>query len=91
MVLKRILQGIENIEVVEAEDRWKTWRKSLDGGFRPGLSFLDINMPRMSGLELLKKIRRDSRLAELKVCFCSAVRDRKIIVRVACTISITMS
>ena len=48
MVLKRILQGIENIEVVEAEDGWKTW-EILDGGFRPGLSFLDINMPRMSG------------------------------------------
>jgi two-component system chemotaxis response regulator CheY len=82
IVLKRVLQGLGNIEVAEAEDGLKAL-EILDGGLRPGLSFLDINMPRMNGVDLLKRIRGDSRMAGLKVCFCSAVRDRKIILRAA--------
>jgi CheY-like chemotaxis protein len=34
---------------------------------RPDLMLLDINMPRMNGIELLREIRRDPVLAELKV------------------------
>jgi len=82
MVLKGILEGIGDVQVIEAEDGLKAW-EILDGGLLPGLCFLDINMPRMNGLELLKRIRGDKRMAGLKVCFCSAVRDRQIIVQAA--------
>ena len=81
-VLRRILETMEGLEIYEAEDGVKAW-EMLNGGLMPHLCFLDFNMPRMSGLELLKRIRNDTRSAPLKVCFCSAVRDRDLIVQAA--------
>ncbi len=81
-VLRRILETLEGLELYEAEDGVKAW-EMLQGGPLPDLCFLDFNMPRLNGLELLKRIRNDPRLAPLKVCFCTAVRDRHLIVQAA--------
>lgn len=82
LLLRRILETIGDVEVIEAEDGQSAW-ELLDGGLVPDLSFLDINMPRLGGLELLERIRKDKRLAFIKVCFCSAVRDRRSVIRAA--------
>lgn len=81
-VLRRILATMEDVELYEAEDGLKAW-EMLQAGLRPELCFLDFNMPRMNGLELLKRMRNDPRFVAVKVCFCSAVRDRQIIMQAA--------
>jgi two-component system, chemotaxis family, chemotaxis protein CheY len=81
-VLRRILEAVDDFEIYEAEDGQKAW-EMLDDGLVPQLCFLDLNMPRMNGVELLKRIRKDKRFASLHTCFCSAVRDRQLIVQAA--------
>ena len=77
-VLRRILETMDSLEIYEAEDGLKAW-EMLNGGLLPQLCFLDFNMPRMNGMDLLRRIRADHRFTGLRVCFCSAVRDRQII------------
>ena len=43
----------------------------------PSLIILDINMPRMNGLELLKAIREDARLRHLIVFVLTTSNDEK--------------
>ena len=54
--------------VIVARDGLEAW-ELLDGndGARPSMIVLDINMPRMNGLELLRRIRDDARLATTPV------------------------
>ena len=54
--------GIQAIEVAERE--------------QPTIVFLDVDMPRMDGIELLKLIRNDSRLKSLPVIIVS-YKDRE--------------
>jgi CheY-like chemotaxis protein len=44
---------------------------------RPNLVILDINMPRMNGLELLRKIREDSKLHDTIVFVLTTSNDEK--------------
>lgn len=83
LVLRHILTKAGGVEISEAYDGVEAWGM-LENGLRPDLCFLDINMPRMDGLELLRNIRADPRKAGLKVCFCSAIRDRSLVSQ-ACT------
>lgn len=49
-----------------------------DGGIStPSLVILDINMPRMTGLELLTKIRKDTNLRHLIVFVLTTSNDEK--------------
>lgn len=51
----------------------------LCDGFRPQLCIFDVRMPKVSGLELLQRMRRDGALKELHVTVTSATRDRDTI------------
>lgn len=55
-------------EVTVARDGVEAW-ELLQGesGLRPGIIVLDINMPRMNGLELLRRIREHDRLQDVPV------------------------
>jgi CheY-like chemotaxis protein len=44
---------------------------------RPGLIFLDINMPRKNGLEALKEIKAHPKLCEIPVIMLTVSRDKK--------------
>src|ERR1700679_1073346 len=45
------------------------------GGVPPDLVLLDVMMPGMNGIEVLKRIRTDSRTADLPVVMLSALDD----------------
>jgi len=79
VILRRMIESLGEVEVSEAEDGVDAWTK-LEAGPVPELVLLDINMPRLNGVDLLKRIRKDTRFSPLKVCFCSAVRDRQTVV-----------
>ena len=44
---------------------------------RPDVALIDINMPKMNGLELLAALRRDQRWKDLK-CFIITTSDEKV-------------
>jgi two-component system chemotaxis response regulator CheY len=81
-VLRRMIEALGDHEIHEAEDGLRAWEK-LDAGLVPDLCFLDFNMPRMNGVELLRRIRVDSRWGKMRVCFCSVVRDRNLVFQAA--------
>ena len=58
---------------------WEYLQNCLQAGGRdlPSLAILDINMPRMNGLELLTKIRADKNLRHLIVFVLTTSNDEK--------------
>lgn len=69
-VIRRILRdmGLEN--VVEADNGKKAWELLCQGQF--DIVICDWNMPRMSGLDLLEKIRSAEELAEMPFMMVTA-------------------
>ena len=58
------------IKLVQAADGIETL-KILSAGVLPDLIFLDINMPKLNGVDTLKEIRKNSRLNDTKVIMYS--------------------
>jgi CheY-like chemotaxis protein len=52
---------------------------SGDPDFVPGHIFLDVNMPRMNGLECLEKIRQLGHLSDTKIIMYSTSADPRVI------------
>jgi len=69
-------------QVLEAPDG-KTALEILRSGNRPNLCFIDLNMPEMDGIALLREIRGDPELRDLRVVVTSGVRERDKIVALA--------
>jgi two-component system chemotaxis response regulator CheY len=76
-VIRRILRdmGLEN--VVEADNGKKAWDLLRTGRF--DIVICDWNMPRMSGLDLLEKIRSADDLAELPFMMVTAEGKKNFI------------
>lgn len=80
--LREILQAEPDWEVIEAPDGQSALDLLCDG-LRPHLCIFDMHMPKLDGLELLQRIRRDLALRELHVVIASATRDRDTVVALA--------
>jgi two-component system chemotaxis response regulator CheY len=76
MVLMHLVDGAlgGRCVVLEAEDGEDAWSK-LDAGDPPAMVFCDLRMPRLSGLELLARIKADARFAALPFVLASAAGD----------------
>ena len=74
--------GFKN--VVEAGDGEKAWEIIKDTA-EGAVEFLivDAELPKISGLELVKKIRSDAEVSKLKILFVMDEADQKLVVEAA--------
>jgi CheY-like chemotaxis protein len=72
----------ERLEVLEAGDGQEAW-SMLDAGLVPDLMLLDVLMPGIGGLDLLRQMRLDPRFKRVPVIICTAVGDRETVLRAA--------
>ncbi len=82
MLMRRLLHNVLGYEVFEATDGLNAWQV-LDSGMEVDLCILDIWMPGMNGLELISKMRSDSRFKSQKVILCSLENGRNAVVQAA--------
>ena len=73
-LLRQIVSQEQGVDIVEAEDGLDAWGQ-LDAGAGADLCLLDVMMPRMDGIQLLRRLRQDDRFKRLKVIICSVVKD----------------
>ncbi len=80
-IIKNLLRELGFNNVVEADDGATAWPVLQSGG----IDFLvtDWNMPQMTGLELLKKVRGDEKLKTLPVLLVTAEAKREQIIEAA--------
>lgn len=80
MALADLLAGYEMFDLVEADDGEAAWTL-LDDGLTPVICFCDVRMPRMSGLELLQKIKAHPGGAALPFVLVSSASDRDTVLQ----------
>jgi two-component system, chemotaxis family, chemotaxis protein CheY len=80
-IIRNLLQGLGFTSVSEADDGKTAWPMLQAGQFE--LLITDWNMPGMAGLDLLKAVRADARLAKLPVLMLTAEAKREQIVEAA--------
>lgn len=81
-LLREILDADRSHELTEAADGEEAW-SLLEKGPVPDLCILDIILPGLDGLEILKRIRADARLRDMKVILCTARNDRTTVTQAA--------
>lgn len=78
MVLMHLIDGCGKFEIVEAEDGADALQQ-LEGGLRPGIIFCDLRMPRLSGIELLQRVRAHGELAPVPFVLVSSATDKETV------------
>ena len=71
-----VRDGVETLEYLRCEGKYKQ-RKTGN----PAVLLLDIKMPRMDGIEVLKTIRGDDKLKTLPVVMLTSSREEQDMVR----------
>jgi CheY-like chemotaxis protein len=69
------------INCIFANDGVEALEKLANLQFTPGCIFLDVNMPRMNGIECLEELSKTERLSAIPVFMCSTSADPKIIAK----------
>lgn len=80
-IIRNLLQDLGFTSVAEADDGNTAWPMLQNGSY--DLLITDWNMPGMPGLDLLKAVRADARLAKLPVLMLTAEAKREQIVEAA--------
>ena len=74
MMLMHLVDSCGAHDIAEAEDGEDAWAQ-LAAGLRPHIVFCDLRMPRLSGMELLVRVRTDPALAGTPFVLVSAASD----------------
>ena len=80
-IIRNILKQLEFINVEEAEDGSVAFEKLKEADY--DLLITDWNMPNMTGLDLLKEIRANEKLKDLKVLLVTAEAEKENIIQAA--------
>ena len=80
--LRTILKAEPGWDVTETRDGQEAMDLLCDG-FRPDVCLLDLRMPKVDGIEMLQRMRRDPLLRDIKVVVASGTRDKDTIVVLA--------
>jgi two-component system chemotaxis response regulator CheY len=75
MVLMHLIDSCGKYEILEAEDGEDAWRQ-LEDGLRPAICFCDLRMPRLSGMDLLERIKADGAYGAMPFVLVSSANDR---------------
>jgi two-component system chemotaxis response regulator CheY len=78
MVLMHLVDTSGNFDIHEAEDGAEAWRQ-LCAGLSPAITFCDLRMPNLSGLELLARVKADPQLAAMPFVLASAANERETV------------
>lgn len=78
MVLMHLIDSCGKFDIVEAEDGADAWQQ-LEDGLRPAICFCDLRMPRLSGIELLQRIKADASLNAMPFVLVSSATDRETV------------
>ncbi len=82
-LLRHILEAEPGHTLVLVADGGEAWSRLEDPGARFDACVLDIQMPKLDGLELAARIRADARLARTPIVLCTAANDRATVERAA--------
>ena len=74
MVLMHLVDSCGRYEIIEAADGQDAWDQ-LEGGLRPAVLFCDLRMPRMSGLDLLERVRADDMFGAMPFVLVTSSTD----------------
>ena len=80
-IIRNILKQLEFINVEEAEDGSAAFEKLKEADY--DLLITDWNMPNMTGLDLLKEVRANEKLKDLKVLLVTAEAEKENIIQAA--------
>ncbi|MFZ6775156.1 response regulator, partial [Undibacterium sp. SXout7W] len=75
IVLMHLIDSCGVHDIVEAEDGAAAWEQ-LEAGLRPALCFCDLRMPRLSGMELLQRVKGNPDLQAMPFVLISSATDR---------------
>jgi len=78
MVLMHLIDGCGKFDIVEAEDGADAWAQ-LEAGLRPAICFCDLRMPRLSGMELLQRVKSHPELSGLPFVLVSSATDKETV------------
>lgn len=71
-----------NLELVEDGAELLDFLKRKD--IHPGIIFLDLNMPRVNGIEALEYIKHDEELKDIPVIIFTTTQEQEIIAKTYC-------
>lgn len=74
MVLMHLIDACGKFEILEAEDGEDAWQQ-MAGGLRPAICFCDLRMPRLSGMDLLARVKSDSALGAMPFVLVTSAND----------------
>ena len=75
MMLMHLIAGCGRFDILEAEDGLDAWQQ-LDGGLLPAMLFCDVRMPRLSGFELLHRMKCDAKLCKVPFVLVSTANEQ---------------
>jgi two-component system chemotaxis response regulator CheY len=75
MVLMHLIDSCGNFDIVEAEDGAEAWQR-LEDGLRPAICFCDLRMPRLSGIELLQRVKGHAELNSIPFVLVTSANDQ---------------